>query len=247
VTTGTAVAVAEAFGPAGTVSVALAAVPPAGEAGSAEAGCGGSVPVARAGTDDPVATASLVKLYVIAELLHRQRAGRLVLDDDDRAAMAAMARTSDDAAASQLWDRHGGGQLVSDLAARYGLTGTAPPQDPGQWGQTTTTAGDVACFLALLPAVAGPEDSRRVLDWMRMAAPIAADGFDQRFGLFGAEGAAVKQGWSCCLAGTRLLHSAGVVDGVAVALLASAEPEVGYPEVAQGLTAAATALTERCC
>jgi hypothetical protein len=101
--------------------------------------------------------------------------------------------------------------------------------------------------LALLPSRAMTEDSALLLDWMRSTAPIAADGFDQGFGLFGAGNgeAAVKQGWSCCLDGIRVLHSAGVLDGVAVALLAQSGPRVGYPTLAEGLTAAASTLAER--
>ncbi|MGY2129794.1 serine hydrolase [Blastococcus sp. SYSU DS0617] len=245
-TQATAATAADAFGDVGTVSVALAAVRPG--AGPDTNCAGDAVPVARAGDAEPSATASLVKVYVIAELLHRDRAGELQLSGDDRALMEAMVVESDDRAMSELWVRHGGGRLVTDLAARYGLTGTAPPSDdPGQWGQTTTTAGDLACFFALLPSRAGTEDSALLLGWMRSTAPIAADGFDQRFGLFGAgDGeAAVKQGWSCCLDGIRVLHSAGILDGVAVALLARSGPEVGYPTLARGLTAAATTLAGR--
>ncbi len=69
---------------------------------------------------------------------------------------------------------------------------------------------------------------------------MAADGFDQRFGLFGAiQGAAVKQGWMCCVDGRRHLHSVGVLGRTVVVLLSEVDPDVGYGAVQRVLTAAA--------
>src|SRR3712207_7664640 len=60
-------------------------------------------------------------------------------------------------------------------------TGTAPPRVWGEWGETTTTAGDLARFLARLPIVAHPADAATLLGWMRDATPTGSDGFDQQF------------------------------------------------------------------
>ena len=49
--------------------------------------------------------------------------------------------------------------MVSDVAARYGLTGTAPPTSRGEWGETTTTARDLARFLS--PAARRRPSGRR--------------------------------------------------------------------------------------
>jgi hypothetical protein len=58
--------------------------------------------------------------------------------------------TSDDRAMTALWSTFDGPALVRAAAARFGLTGTVPPADPGQWGRATITATDVARFLAAL-------------------------------------------------------------------------------------------------
>jgi hypothetical protein len=115
---------------------------------------------------------------------------------------------------------------------------------PGQWGETTTTARDVARFLALLPSVAHPDDAASLLGWMSGATPQAADGFGQQFGVFGTAPAMtpVKQGWMCCVGGNRHLHSVGVVGARVVVLLSEVPRAVGYDEARAALTAAAAAL-----
>jgi hypothetical protein len=65
---------------------------------------------------------------------------------------------------------------------------------------------------------------------MQAATPVAADGFDQRFGLFGTlpGGPAVKQGWMCCVGGNRHLHSVAVVGSRVVVLLSEFPRAIGY-------------------
>jgi hypothetical protein len=186
----------------------------------------------------PFPTASLVKLFIAEDVLHRVRAGRLQLRPGDLRLLQRMISSSDDPAASALWVRYDGARMVRDVARRYDLTGTAPPAVPGQWGQTTTTAHDVARFLSRLPVVAHPDDAARLLDWMRATTPVAADGFDQRYGVHG-RGAAVKQGWMCCVDGDRHVHSVGVVGRTVVVLLAEVPGWIGYDAARGALTAAA--------
>jgi hypothetical protein len=193
--------------------------------------------------DRPFPTASLVKLFIAEDVLQRARTGAIVLTPGDRARLEVMIRGSNDPAASDLWVRFGGAQAVSDVAVRYGLTGTAPPRRWGQWGETTTTANDLARFLARLPVVAHPDDAETLLGWMRAATPVASDGFDQEFGVFGTlPGAGVKQGWMCCLGGQRHLHSVGVVDGRVVVLLSEVPRSVGFDAAKRALDAAAAAV-----
>jgi CubicO group peptidase (beta-lactamase class C family) len=194
--------------------------------------------------DRPFPTASIVKLFVAEDILHRARAGRIAVSPHDVALLQEMIRSSNDPAASTLWERFGGGQMVADVAARYGLAGTAPPDVPGEWGEARTTARDLGRFLARLPTVAHPDDAAALLSWMQAAAPLAADGFDQRFGLFGiAPGTpAVKQGWMCCVGGNRHLHSVGVVGSRVVVLLSELPRRLGYDTGRAALSAAAGAL-----
>jgi hypothetical protein len=189
----------------------------------------------------PFASASMVKLFMAEDLLHRNRTGRVRLRTDDLDLMGRMISSSDDPAASQLWVRYDGERMVRDVVRRYGLRGTAPPREAGQWGRTVVTAEDLARFLSLLPVVAHPDDADVLLGWMRSATPEAADGFDQRFGLYGAADgeAAVKQGWMCCVGGLRHVHSVGVLGRTVVVLLSEVDRDEGYRAVKRALTAAA--------
>jgi len=238
--------VVAAYGQAGTLAVALAhqrlpgEAPAMGPRGHRTAGF-----LAHNGAADrPFPAASMVKLYMAADILHRNRTGEIRLDRNDFALLQDMIRRSSDPAASTLWVRFGGGRMVTDVAVRFGLTGTAPPAVRGQWGEATTTARDLARFLALLPVVAQRFDAAALQAWMRLATGIAADGFDQRFGLLAAAPpfTGVKQGWMCCVGGNRHLHSVGVVDRRVVVLLSEVPRQVGYDEARAALTAAAAAL-----
>ena len=235
-----------AYGQLGTLAVVLGhqhapgAAPAIGAHGHRTAGS-----IAHNGAADRTfPAASMVKLYMAADILHRNRIGEIRLDRAGFALLQDMIRRSDDPAASALWVRYGGGHIVSDTAARYGLTGTSPPAVPGQWGQATTTARDLARFLALLPVVAHRFDAAALQVWMRTTTGLAADGFDQRFGLLAAAPpfTAVKQGWMCCVGGQRHLHSVGVVGARVVVLLSEVPPHVGYHEARAALSAAAAAL-----
>ena len=242
-------AAAAAYGQVGTLAVVLAKQQRPAGGTSVAAADARSTRVAAYGADNglldrPFPTASMVKLFMAEDILHRARTGLLVLGHDDFTLLQAMVRRSDDPAASTLWVRFGGGRMVSDVAARYRLSGTAPPSRAGRWGLTTTTARDMARFLSLLPVVAHPSDAAALQVWMRTATPVAADGYDQRFGLFGTVGGlpAVKQGWMCCVGGRRHLHSVGVVGSRVVVLLSEAPRSLGEDAARAALTAAAAAL-----
>jgi hypothetical protein len=226
------------------------------EVEAAAAAAGGSIRVAVldaegrplvAGPDSgtPTYTASLVKVLVVARLLALDAAGSVALGGEDLDRMQRAIVASDDDAMSVLWDRYDGAQLVRDAAATAGLTGTGPPAVPGQWGRTTTTAADVATFLASLGDILDDADATTLLGWMRSASGTAADGFDQRFGLLapGNDGIAVKQGWMCCEGDRRQLHSAGVLgDGRVVVLLGDFPSATSYAAAATALDSGAAAV-----
>jgi hypothetical protein len=238
--------VVAAYGELGTFAVVVGhqrtptAAPAIGTRGHLTAG-----PIAQNGAADrPFPSASMVKLYMAADILHRNRLGEIRLDRAGFALLQDMIRRSSDPAASTLWVRYGGGRMVVDVAARFGLTGTSPPAVAGQWGEATTTARDLARFLALLPVVAHRYDAAALLVWMRTATGLAADGFDQRFGLLAAALplTGVKQGWMCCVGGQRHLHSVGVVGQRVVVLLSEVPGHVSYDDARAALSAAAAAL-----
>lgn len=137
-------------------------------------------------------SASLVKILIAADHLQRAEGEPTAAD---RALLEPMLRASDDDAATELWERNGGCDIVRRAAAEMGLLGTEPPRDPEMWGYTALTATDVVrCYRYLRANPVG----EFVLADLRAFSAFAADGFDQRFGLpLGTEGAeALKQGWS---------------------------------------------------
>ena len=224
-------------------AVDVAARPVAASVGAVVLDAEGRTVVATPAAERPLPSASLVKLLVVAQLLARGSP-----DGWDQSALRRMERAitrSDDGAMNALWDLYDGPSLVREAVSRFGLTGTAPPAVPGQWGEATTTASDVARLLSAVaggPAMAG---WATLLGWMRAAEPTAADGFDQTFGLLAgaAAGVAVKQGWMCCVDGRRQLHSAGVLaDGRVVVVLADLPVAASWARAATAVDGATAAL-----
>ncbi|MGY1651057.1 serine hydrolase [Geodermatophilus sp. SYSU D01119] len=222
---------------------------------TAAAGARGSVALAVVGPDgedvvtgpgagDAVLTASLVKLVVVGRLLQLGAEGAVALGDTDLGRMERAVVRSDDTAMSLLWDRFDGAALLTDVAARAGLGATAPPAEAGQWGEATTSAADVARLLAGLETTFGAGPAATLLGWMRATSATAADGFSQTFGLLaGTSGVAAKQGWMCCVGGTRQLHSAGVLaDGTVVVLLGDFPASTSWGRARTALDTAAAAV-----
>ena len=243
---------AAAAAPTVDTAALLAAVDTAAGSGSIEVvvlDATGTELVAGADADTPIATASLVKLFVVQQLLAADGTGTVTLDDDDLALMRRAVTASDDDAMNTLWTRFDGAALVTAAAEEFGLTGTAAPEVAGQWGETTTTAADYATFLAGLPGSLDDADLATLTGWMESTTATAADGFDQQFGLLSADAAdatgtvAAKQGWMCCVDSRRQLHSAGVLaDGRVVVLLGAFPTSTSWAQAQEALDAAAEAV-----
>ncbi|MCX6464695.1 MAG: hypothetical protein NTW05_14065, partial [Pseudonocardiales bacterium] len=168
--------------------------------------------------DEPFYTASLSKLLVAVEVLYQHRADGISVDESDLDLIRRALGPSDDQAMNALWVRFDGPGAVVRVAARLGLTSAAPPPDPSQWGDVAISPRDTA---RLLDHVLGslPQPDRDVLiGALAQAPPIATDGFDQAYGLLAPQvsgevnGSLIaKQGWMCCHAQRRHLHTAGAV------------------------------------
>ena len=202
------------------------------EVDAAAAAAGGSIAVVVSAPDgrplvsgpgagEAVYSASLVKVLLVGRLLALEADGALTLTDRERALAERAIVRSDDPATSLLWDLFDGAALVAGVAAAAGLTATAPPAVAGRWGEATTSAADVGIVLSRLAALVGSGPAATLLGWMRATTATGADGFGQHFGLLaGTDGTvAAKQGWMCCVDGTRQLHSAGVLPGGQVVVL----------------------------
>ncbi|MFC8197115.1 serine hydrolase [Streptomyces sp. NPDC057298] len=143
--------------------------------------------------DGAFATASIVKVDILAALLVRaQDAGR-GLTAQERAYAAAMIRDSDNASATALWKAIGRAEGLAEANERLGLHGTEGGDGP-LWGLTRTTAADQ---LVLLRQVFGDESaldegSRACL--RGLMGDIAA-GQDWGVSAAGEAGSALKNGW----------------------------------------------------
>lgn len=192
----------------------------------------------------PFYAASIAKLLTVVDVLHRAETGEVVLTDTDTERIQRALQLSDDSAMNLLWETFGGAATITDTIGLAGLTGSAPPGDPAQWGETTVTAADVLDLYRYVLDDLSPGHRDLVLGALRGAADTAADGFDQAFGLIApprAEGVAAKQGWMW-IGDEFYLHTSGLVDDdhYVVAVLSRHTASLRSP-VARAVVNAATA------
>jgi hypothetical protein len=189
--------------------------------------------------DRPFHSASLVKLLIAIDVLQSGAS------DADRQDVARMLTMSDDGLASMFWVRQGGPELVTRTSAQLGLTGVAPPEEPGRWGEVVVTPRDIVSiyrYVLRMPAA----ERTLIVDALARAPRHAADGFDQHFGIpYGLDGHwAIKQGWGSDDS-TKVLHSTGLVGRnfrYVVVLLTEHPVGCGWRTAARSVTAAAGAL-----
>ncbi|SED17702.1 hypothetical protein SAMN04490240_3314 [Rhodococcus pyridinivorans] len=189
------------------------------------------------GSDEPFETASTVKLFIAEEVLYREVTGEATLADEDHELIRSMLRSSDDNAATLLWETYGGPEIVEHVVERHNLTGTTPP-DPGSWWwNTTTTASDLLTWYddLLGDSASGDESAARIVGHLVEFTDEGIDGYDQHFGLPEGLGDStdlgVKQGWMCCLAGEWLHLSTGFFgDDHRYAVVVAARETVTYEE-----------------
>ncbi len=160
--------------------------------------------------------ASVAKIFIADELLLREAQGDTTLSADDRAALDIMLRSSDDDAAERFWSQGGGDAITTAVAARYGLTDTAPGDD-GRWWNIISTASDLIRYYRMLLDGSGglpPDRVDTIINDLAEATPTGIDGYPQRFGIpdgLYAEPVAVKQGWMCCIGEDWMHLSTGVI------------------------------------
>jgi beta-lactamase class A len=194
--------------PAPTSTTTTTASPPAGvKLATAVYDLRAGTFVSRSGEDTPFAAESLTKLLIATDLA---AAGKLAGDNLPK--IQRMLSTSDDKAANQLWTSDGGPQIVTRAVRSMGLRQTAPPRDPGRWGDTTTTAADVVRIYQHI-VTKMPAAQRDVLLADLATTARAADGTNQDFGITAAVPAGqwwAKQAWACCRPAWDV-HTTGLV------------------------------------
>jgi hypothetical protein len=187
--------------------------------------------VVSVNADRPVPAVSIAKLLFAADELH-QAGGGSHLDPQSAADLFDMLRRSNDDLASDYYGYHGESAIVQRVAQEYHLTGTSPAPNPRYWGGITVSAADIASLLEQM--LTDPSVGPYVAAPMRASSEIAADGYNQEFGMNAVSGTGSKQGWGCCLGGVVAIHSAGFTANLVVVVLSTAYPDatgINVPEV----------------
>lgn len=194
--------------------------------------------------DRQVAAMSVVKLLIALDALSRDDG--VGLGDLTQRDLHQMLAISDDQIANELWSTGGGPAIVTRMVSLLGLTGTRPPDDPREWGDTHTTPQDVVTMYRYITDRLPNTDQDLILGALADAPEIAADGFDQYFGI--PDGMrnlswAVKQGWGTS-GSQAVMNSTGLVGPewrYIVVVLASA-PTRSYSTLPTAVTAGVGAL-----
>lgn len=153
--------------------------------------------------DEPRPGLSIVKLYMAHFVLNHGNGS-----DAERQLSERMIRYSDDGAASAVHRKYP--NAISVVAKEYGLKNTVTGSS---WGDSYTSATDVAVFLSKLRA-AHPDSL--VLKWMSSPAEYAADGTRQDWGTATLDNVTgTKWGWSDY--GTPSMASASIAPTTTVA------------------------------
>jgi hypothetical protein len=168
------------------------------------------------GNTQIVGTASVAKLFIADDLLLAESEGKAILSPDDRQALDVMLQSSDDGAAEKFWGQGGGDAIITQVASRYGLSSTTPPND-GRWWNTMSTVTDLVHYYDMLLDGSGglpAERAMMIVNDLAQSTPNGVDGYPQRFGIpegLYAEPVAVKQGWMCCIGADWMHLSTGVI------------------------------------
>lgn len=233
-----------------TVSIAVNDVVPGAEIGLLVYDRHTNTIITSAHPDEQFYTASVVKLPIVISVLHD--AGWKLPTGSDRADLVAMLSRSADWVAATVWQDHGGPAIIERVTALAGLTHTSPPRNPHQWEMTRTSPRDVLAVYEYINNEIPPHAREFILTALTGSTGLAADGFDQFFGIPGALPGtpwAIKQGWMRINNGL-VLNTTGLVgtDRRYVVVLLTQQPggttfEGARAAVTAGITALAPTLT----
>ena len=202
----------------------------------------GTVLISQGG-DRQFAAMSVVKLLIALDVLARDNSA---IQGGLRQDLHQMLATSDDEIADDLWTAGGGPAIVTRMVSLLGLTGARPPEDPGMWGDTLITAQDMVTVYRYITDQLNEPERDLILGALSDAPKIAADGFNQYFGI--PDGMpntrwAVKQGWGTS-GSQAVMNTTGLVGPgwrYVVVVLAAA-PATSYSAAPAAVTAGAAEL-----
>ncbi|HEX6352926.1 serine hydrolase [Actinophytocola sp.] len=137
---------------------------------------------------------STPKLAMVVDLLLRNDSGAVTLTADDRRLMHLMLNSSDDAAATTLWNRYGGEREYASRFPSYGMTDMRfTAEHPHHWGWILTTADDLDRLMNYVLTQLPAAHRDYIVNEMRSV------DVNQQWGVWGAGTAAQpgnKNGWS---------------------------------------------------
>ncbi|MGC9666708.1 hypothetical protein ACNTMW_09145 [Planosporangium sp. 12N6] len=133
-------------------------------------------------TTEPMWTGSTIKVAIAANLLERNRAGRIRLTDADRKAMADMLRLSSNEATDSLWNRYDGPQMLDRFRAGYGMASLSVVAGrETYWRNLRCTADDLDHVMTyVLGGNLHPDDRAYLVNALRGVAD------NQRWGVWAA-------------------------------------------------------------
>jgi hypothetical protein len=207
-------------------------------------GASGAV-MASSEANTPMYTASVVKLLIAIDALHRANWAPSTATSNE---ITEMLEGSNDGDASDFWDRDGGNAIVSRMVDLIGLKHTLLPTISGQWGMTKMSASDVVATYQFIAHDMLAVSSALIMNALYHAKKTADDGFPQFFGIpDGLPSTAtwsIKQGWML-LNSAVVLNTTGVVgtdNRYIVVLLTSQSANTSYAKGRTAVTAGITAL-----
>jgi hypothetical protein len=192
--------------------------------------------------DGAFATASIVKVDILAALLLRAQDEGRSLTAAERTYATAMIENSDNASATALWRTIGRAGGLDAANARFGLTATEGG-DGDLWGLTETTAADQLALLRQVFEEDGSELTVASRTYLQGLMEHIADGQDWGVSAAGSP-AALKNGWlPRSSTGLWVINSIGrvTVDGHAYLVAALSQGNAGQADGISLVEAAAKA------
>lgn len=153
---------------------------------------------ADAGT--PISACSTPKLAMVVDLLLRADAGTITWRADDRDLMHRMLHSSDNDAATTLWDRYGGERVFAPRFRSFGMTEFSfSPGHPDSWGWMMVTANDLERLIDFALTKLPARDRAYLVREMRSVDGSDSVDTNQQWGVWGAGADALpgnKNGWA---------------------------------------------------
>jgi hypothetical protein len=144
-------------------------------------------------------SASLVKLLIALDYFWN-KGPSYTASAADQQKLQVMLRSSDDAAATGFWKAAGQREIVTRMVQRLGLQDTAPPpaNQPGYWGYTAMSAGDLVRIYQYVLDKAPAPVREFIMSNLHATTKCGTDRYDQSFGIPSVfkQPRSAKQGWS---------------------------------------------------